>query len=174
MFARILDRQLRDGSGAQAEAEVANDVRPGPRLVSLRLQPGVGVAAISKTDSGSQFPTTKGGTSTQSRDPKWHLREGAIYSDHSNNVIQLLSINSDYCAYAYLALGTQRAEMHGAVTGLTRRNVFESGFIFVAERVDAWKRNQSNVANTLQASSVPPSLDSIDFTLLCQPQKRRA
>jgi hypothetical protein len=104
-----------------------------------------------------------------------HLREGAIYSDHSNNIIRLLSMNSDYCAYAYLALGTQRAEMHGSVTGLTKKTAFESDFIFVAECVDEWKRNQSNVSNRLQATPVPPpSLDSIDFTLLCQPQKRRA
>jgi hypothetical protein len=166
MFARTRDRQLEDGSRGRAGA---NDVRPDSRLISLRLQslrlqPGIGVAAISKTDCRSQSPTIRGGTSTQSRDPKMHLREGAIYSDHSNNIIQLLSINSDYCAYAYLALGSQRADMHGSVTGLTRRNVFESGFIFVAECVDEWKRNQRDVSNRLQGSPVPTSLDSIDFT----------
>jgi hypothetical protein len=174
MFARILDRRLQEGRGVLAGAKVANDGRPDPRFVNFRLQPAVGVAAISKTDPSSQSPTTRAVTSTQSGDPKRHLREGAIYSDHSNNIIQLLSINSDYCAYAYLALGTQRAEMHGSVTALTRRNVFESGFIFVAECVDEWKRKQSNVSNGLHAFPVPPSLDSIDFTLLCQPQKRRA
>lgn len=174
MFARILDRELRHGGGAQAGRKVSNDGRPDSRLVSLRLHPRLGVGAISRTDAGSQSPTTMSVTSTQSGDPKWHLREGAIYVDHSNNIIQLLSINSDYCAYAYLAIGTQRAEMHGSVTGLTRRNVFESGFVFVAECVDEWKSNQSNVSSRLQAFPVPPSLDSIDFALLCQPQKRRA
>jgi len=174
MSARILDRQLQDGCGAQAGAKVANDRRPDSRLVSLRLPPGLAAGAISKTNAGSQSPTTRAVRSTQSGNPKSHLREGAIYSDHSNNIIQVLSITSDYCAYAYLALGTQRAEMHGSVTGLTRRNVFESGFIFVAECVDEWKRNQSNVSNGLQVFPIPPSLDSIDFTLLCQPQKRRA
>jgi hypothetical protein len=173
MFARILDRQLQDGGGAQAEAKVANDGRPDPRLVNLRLYTRLALGAISRTDAGSRSSTTGAVASMQS-DPKRHLRQGAIYSDHSNNIIQLLSINSDYCAYAYLALGTQRAEMHGSVTGLTRRNAFESGFVFVAECLDEWKSNQSNSSNRLQALPVPFSLDSIDFALLCQPQKRRA
>jgi len=43
-------------------------------------------------------------TSTQSCEPKTHLREGAIYSDSSNNIIRLLSIRGDYCVYVYVAL----------------------------------------------------------------------
>jgi hypothetical protein len=58
-------------------------------------------------------------TSTQSYAPKTHLREGAIYCDSSNNIIRLVSIHPDYCVYVYVALGNQRSEMHGSVTGRT-------------------------------------------------------
>ena len=70
-------------------------------------------------------------TSTQSCEPKTHLREGAIYSDSSNNIIRLLSIGGDYCVYAYVSLGNPRSELHGSVTGITRRNLFESRFVLV-------------------------------------------
>lgn len=72
--------------------------------------------------------------------PKTHLREGAIYRDGSNNIIRLLSIRGDYCVYVYVNLGSPKSATHGSVTGLTRRNVFEAGFIFVADCVEDWKR----------------------------------
>jgi hypothetical protein len=81
-------------------------------------------------------------TSNQSCEPKLHLREGAIYSDSSNNIIRLLSIRGDYCAYVYVASGNPRSEIHGSVTGLTRRNAFEAGFVFVAERTEDWNGSQ--------------------------------
>jgi hypothetical protein len=81
-------------------------------------------------------------TSTQRCEPKTHLREGAIYRDSSGNIIRLLSIRGDYCVYAYVTLGIPRSEMHGSVTGLTRRDVFEAGFIFVAECVEDWNRSR--------------------------------
>jgi hypothetical protein len=77
-------------------------------------------------------------TSTQSLEPRAHLREGAIYSDSSNNIIRLLSIRGNYCIYVYVVLGSSRSQMHGQVTGLTKRNVFEAGFVFVAECVEDW------------------------------------
>ena len=49
--------------------------------------------------------------------------EGAIYPDCSNNFIRLLSIHADHCVYVYVALGNQRSEIHGSVTGLTRSNL---------------------------------------------------
>jgi|SRR5271166_1141103 len=94
------------------------------------------------------MPTTTVVTSTQSYEPKAHLREGAIYSDRSNNVVRLLSIRGDYCVYVYVAFGNSRSEMHGAVTGLTRRDVFEAGFMFVAEGVEDWKG--SSLTNSLK------------------------
>ena len=48
-------------------------------------------------------------TSTQSYEPRMHLREGAIYSDNSNNIIRLLSIHADYCVYVYVALAARGA-----------------------------------------------------------------
>jgi hypothetical protein len=42
-------------------------------------------------------------------------------------------------------LGNPRWEMHGSVTGLTRRNVFEAGFVFVAERVEDWNGSQQEL-----------------------------
>src|ERR1035438_5996345 len=88
------------------------------------------------------MPTTMALTSTQSCEPKTHLREGAIYRDRSNNIIRLLSICGDYCVYIYVALGNLRSEMHGSVTGLTRRKLFEGSFIFVAECVEDWNESQ--------------------------------
>jgi hypothetical protein len=149
-------------------------MRASLRHAGFRLHAGLAVGATPETDHGSEFPTTRALASKRGGNPKVHLREGAIYSDHSNNIIQLLSINSDYCAYTYLTSRTQRPEMHGLVTGLTRRNVFESGFIFIAENVDEWKWNLNNGSNRLKAFPKPPSLESIDFASLCQPQRRRA
>ena len=98
-------------------------------------------------------------TSIQSSEPKTHLREGAIYSDSSNNIIRLLSIRGDYCVYVYVAIGNPRSEIHGSVTGLTRRNVFEAGFIFVAECVEDWNGSQRKSSDRrVQALHIPSSL----------------
>jgi hypothetical protein len=111
-------------------------------------------------------------TSTQSCEPKTHLREGAIYSDSYNNIIRLLSIRGDYCIYVYVALGNPRSEIHGAVTGLTRRNVFEAGFVFVAECVEDWNGSQRKSSDKVRALHIPSSLGSIDVALAPQPQKK--
>jgi len=111
-------------------------------------------------------------TSTQSCEPKTHLREGAIYSDSYNNIIRLLSIRGDYCIYVYVALGNPRSEMHGSVTGLTRRNVFEAGFVFVAECVEDWNGSQRKSSDKFRALHIPSSLGSIDVALVPQPQKK--
>jgi hypothetical protein len=114
-------------------------------------------------------------TSTQSSEPKTHLREGAIYSDGSNNIIRLLSIRGDYCVYVYVALVNPRSEMHGSVTGLTRRNVFEAVFIFVAECVEDWNGTQRRSPDRrVQALHIPSSLGSIDVALVSESQKRRS
>jgi hypothetical protein len=112
-------------------------------------------------------------TSTWSCEPKTHLREGAIYSDSSNNIIRLLSIRGDYCVYIYLALGNPRSEMHGSVTGLTRRNAFEAGFMLVAECAEQWNGRQRKSSNErVQALPIPSSLGPIDVALVSEPQKR--
>src|ERR1019366_8896805 len=103
------------------------------------------VLARSVPNRFTQDGNTMAVTSTQRGEPKTHLREGAIYSDSSNNIIRLLSIRGDYCIYVYVALGNPRSEMHGSVTGLTRRNVFEAGFVFVAERVEDWNGSQQEL-----------------------------
>jgi hypothetical protein len=111
--------------------------------------------------------------STESCEPKTHLREGAIYRDSSNNIIRLLSIRGDYCVYIYLALGNPRSEMHGSVTGLTRRNVFEAGFILVAECAEDWNVRQRKISNErVQAFHLPSSPGSIAVALVPEPQKR--
>jgi hypothetical protein len=86
-------------------------------------------------------------TSTQSCTPKSYLRGGAIYRDSSDNIVRLLSIRGDYCVYVYVALGNPRSETHGSVTGLTRRDVFEAGFIFVAECLEDWNGSQRKRLN---------------------------
>jgi hypothetical protein len=86
-------------------------------------------------------------TSTQSCEARSYLRGGAIYRDSSNNIVRLLSIRGDYCVYVYVTLGNPRSEMHGSVTGLTRRDVFEAGFIFVAECVEDWTASQCKSLN---------------------------
>jgi len=69
--------------------------------------------------------------STLSDDLRTRLQEGSIYKDRSNNVIRLLSICGDYCAYLYVSLTNLRSSMHGPVTGLARRDVFETDFVSV-------------------------------------------
>jgi hypothetical protein len=100
-------------------------------------------------------------TSTQSCEPKTHLREGAIYSDSSKNTIRLLSIRGDYYVYAYVSLGNSGSEVHGPITGLTRRNAFEAGFLFVADCLEEWKSRQRKCsAQTFHLPSSPGSIDS--------------
>ena len=111
-------------------------------------------------------------TSTKSCQPKACLREGAVYRDSSNNIIRLLSIHAGYCVYVYVALGNQRSEMHGSVTGLTKRNLFEASFIFVAECVEEWTRGQCRSADgRCQALHIPSSLGSTDFGLVSSLKK---
>ncbi len=101
-------------------------------------------------------------TSTQSDDIRAHLQEGAIYRDSSNNVIRLLSIRRDYCVYVYVALGNPRREMHGSVTGLTRRNVFEASFVFVAECVEDWNGSQRKSSDRrVEVLHIPSSLSRV-------------
>jgi hypothetical protein len=86
-------------------------------------------------------------TSIQS-DERTHPQEGAIYKDRSNNLIQLLSRGEGgYCLYVYLALANPRPSMHGSVTGLTRRDVFEADFVLVAGSVEDWITNQRKQPN---------------------------
>jgi hypothetical protein len=122
-----------------------------------------------------RMPTTMALALTQSCEPKAHLREGAIYSDSSNNIIRLLSIHADYCVYVYLALGNQRSEMQGSVTGLTRRKLFEASFIFVAECVEEWNGCQRKSSDRrVQTLHIPSSRGSIDVALVSEPQRRRS
>ena len=113
-------------------------------------------------------------TSTQSCEPKTHLREGAIYGDSSNNIIRLLSIRGDYCVYAYVSLGNPRSELHGSVTGITRRNLFDAGFVFVADCVEDWNGSRRKSSDRVRALNIPSSLGSIDVALASEPQRRRS
>ena len=79
-------------------------------------------------------------TSTQRCEQKTHLRERAIYQDSSNNIIRLLLIRGDYCVYVVSPLGNPTSQACGSVTGLIRRDIFEAGFIFVAECVEDLER----------------------------------
>jgi hypothetical protein len=74
-------------------------------------------------------------------------QEGAIYKDRSNNVIQLLSRGEGYCLYVYVALANPRPSIHGSVTGLTRRDMFEADFVLVAGSVEDWIGNQRKQSN---------------------------
>jgi len=61
--------------------------------------------------------------------------------------------------------------MQGSVTGLTRRNLSEAGFIFVAECVEEWNGTQRKSSDRLvQAFPIPSSLGSIDVALVSEPQ----
>jgi hypothetical protein len=143
---------------------------------SEQHQPGVPLALVrhrrlSVTRRHREDVETMPVTSTQSVVAKMHLRDGAIYRDSSNNIIRLLSIHGDYCAYVYIALGDPRWEMHGSVTGVTRRNVFEADFVFVSECVEDWNGSQRKSSDgRIQALHIhPPSVASVS-----EPQKRSA
>jgi hypothetical protein len=117
--------------------------------------PGLLRRAIPETFGAKSILHTMAVTSTQSRAPKSHLREGANYSDSSNDIIRLLSIRGNYRVHAYIVLGNPRSEMHSSVTGLTGRNAFEDGFIFVDECVEDWNSNQPKSSDSCFVTGVP-------------------
>jgi hypothetical protein len=84
--------------------------------------------------------------SMQNDDLRARLHDGAIYRDRLHNIIRLLSIREDYCAYVYLHLTNLQSSMHGVVTGLSRRDVFESSFILVAACLEDWTGNELSEA----------------------------
>ena len=130
---------------------------------------------VPETDLQRMPTTTMVITSTQSCDPKTHLREGAIYKDSSNNIIRLVSIRGDYCVYVYVAFGNPRSEIYGPVTGFTRRHVFEGVFTSFAESVEGWNGSQRKSPDRrVQALHVPSSLGSVDLALVSKPHKRRS
>ena len=102
-----------------------------------------------------EVPEVKNGINVNSeRRPKNAPARGAICRDRSNKVIRLLSICRDYCIYVYAALGDPKSEIHGSLTGLTRRDLFEAGFIFVAQD---WNGSQPKSSDTrVQAFHIHP------------------
>lgn len=80
--------------------------------------------------------------STASDDPGTRPQEGAIYKDRSNNVLRLLSSCEGYCLYVYVALVDPQSSIHGAVTGFTRRDVFDADFVFLAGSFEDWIGNR--------------------------------
>jgi hypothetical protein len=80
--------------------------------------------------------------SIQNNDVRPRPHDGAIYRDRLHNIIRLLSIGEDYCSYVYVHLTNLQSAMHGVVTGLSRRDVFESSFIFVAGCLEDWSENE--------------------------------
>jgi hypothetical protein len=137
------DSQTREETGNAMFARVWN---AGQRMATI-YKSAIALARVQKLSllRFTESANTMAVTSTKSCEPRAHLHEGAIYSDSSNNIIRLLSIRGDYCVYVYVVLGNPRSQMHGSVTGLTRRNVFEAGFTFVAKCAEGWEgsRHQS-------------------------------
>jgi hypothetical protein len=72
----------------------------------------------------------------QNRDPQVALREGAIYEDKAKNVVRLVSVDSQYCAYVVLT--NRRSQMHGVVTGFAQRSLFQNTFSWVATSEADW------------------------------------
>ena len=100
-------------------------------------------------------PGTKNGINVnRERWPKNAPARGAICRDRSNNVLRLHSIFRDY--YVYVALGNPKSEMHGSLTGLTRWDVFEVGFLFVVEDFCGSHRKSSNMG--VQALPIYPPM----------------
>ena len=90
------------------------------------------------------------------RRPKNAPARGAICRDRSNKVIRLLSICRDYCIYVYAALGDPKSGKLGSLTGLNRRDLFEAGFIFVAEDWNGSQRKRSDMR--VQAFHIHPPM----------------
>jgi len=109
---------------------------------SEQHQPGVPLALVrhrrlSVTRRHREDVETMPVTSTQSVVAKMHLRDGAIYRDSSNNIIRLLSIHGDYCAYVYIALGDPRWEMHGSVKPVSLEETYSKLILYLSQSV--WK-----------------------------------
>ena len=47
----------------------------------------------------------------------------------------------------YVAAMNQRSNMHEVVTGFTRKDVFESAFMFVAKGDRGWRKNHGDAGN---------------------------
>lgn len=150
-----------------------------PGTVGFASAPDSSSAIPETSRAGNRYTTEDANkmaiTSTQSCNPKTYLREGAIYRDSSNNTIRLVSAHGDYCVYVYVAFGNSRSEIHGPVTGFTRRHVFEGVFVFVAEWVEGWNASQRKSPDRrVQALHVPSSLGAIDVASVSKPHKRRS
>lgn len=104
-----------------------------------------------------EVPEVKNGINVNSeRRPKNAPARGAICRDRSNKVIRLLSICRDYCIYVYVALGDPKSGKLGSLTGLNRRDLFEAGFIFVAEDWNGSQRKSSDMR--VQAFHIHPPM----------------
>jgi hypothetical protein len=109
------------------------------------LKASKGGSSMKNQPKGRANQITMTVTSTQSDAPRSHVQQGAIYRDRSKNLIRLLSICGSYCLYVFLP--NPRCSMHGSVTGLTRKDVFEAEFVFVGGSVGDWVENQRKHSN---------------------------
>ena len=73
---------------------------------------------------------------TENLGPQLALQQGAIYEDKAKNVVRLVSIDSNYCAYVVLT--NSRSQMHGMITGFSKRGSFQSRFAWVANSEADW------------------------------------
>lgn len=109
------------------------------------LKASKGGSSMKNQRKGRANQTTMTVTSTQSDALRSHVQQGAIYRDRSKNLIRLLSICGSYCVYVFLP--DLRCSTHGSVAGLTRKDVFEAEFVFVARSVGDWVENQRRHSN---------------------------
>ena len=105
--------------------------------------------------------------SNQRGEPDQHLQESAIYRDRFNDVVALHSVSGNYCLYIYVSQKNQRSSIHGSVTGLCRRDVFEAEFVFVAASVEHWIRSQRKQPNRWDYAlqNAPPADQSMPYRL---------
>ena len=71
--------------------------------------------------------------------PHFGLRQGAIYEDKAKNIVRLVSVDTNYCAYVVLM---SRSQMHGMISGLSTRASFLTSFAWVAHSEADWTKSK--------------------------------
>ncbi|MBV9183561.1 MAG: hypothetical protein JO356_19835 [Acidobacteria bacterium] len=73
---------------------------------------------------------------TQKPSSQLTLHPGAIYEDRGKNIVRLVSVDRHYCAY--VVLPRAKSQMHGVITGFTKRECFQRTFVWVARSEADW------------------------------------
>jgi hypothetical protein len=89
---------------------------------------------------------------TEALGPQLALRQGAIYEDKAKNIVRLVSVDNEYCAYVVLM--NSKPQMHGMITGFSKRGAFLSRYAWVANSEADWITGSNGTASADERSGI--------------------